>query len=132
VILVDTNIIVDILSNDPNWAEWSIIAMRDYGAEDRLAVNEVIYAELAVRVANEADLARVLSNMNCELERIPTAALHLAGRTFGLYRDRGGLRENILPDFFIGAHAQMTGMRILTRDLHRFRTYFPKVELITP
>jgi predicted nucleic acid-binding protein len=132
VILVDTNIIVDILSGDPNWSEWSIIAMRDHGAEDRLVVNEIIYAELAVRIPEERALSQALSNMNCQLERMPTAALHLAGQTFGLYRDRGGLRENVLPDFFIGAHAQTTGMRILTRDLRRFRTYYPKVELIAP
>ncbi|HEY1708776.1 MAG TPA: type II toxin-antitoxin system VapC family toxin [Rhizomicrobium sp.] len=131
-ILVDTNIVVDVLTGDPNWSEWSIIAIRDNAAGNRLCVNEVIYAELAVRIAEEGQLTQILSDMNCQLERMPTAALHLAGRTFGRYRDRGGLRTNVLPDFFIGAHAQTSGMRILTRDLRRFRTYFPDVELIAP
>lgn len=130
--LVDTNVILDVLTGDSEWFEWSAAQLhrrRDIG---RLSINEIGYAEIAVRMSSEADLRFALSELNIVLDRTPTPALFLAGKAFQRYRRAGGPRVAILPDFFIGAHAQTEGLAILTRDARRYRTYFPKAALITP
>ena len=130
--LVDTNVIVDILSLDPEWIEWSVEQLfrrRDAGP---LFINEITYAELAVRIDAEQDLQLAIADLGVELKRTPTPALFVAGKTFGRYRAAGGPRISVLPDFFIGAHAQVERLPLLTRDTRRYRSYFPEVELIAP
>lgn len=130
-ILVDTNVLLDVLTDDANWAEWSIVALRDH-AKEPLAINDIVYAELAGHAASERELDASLMPFNLALERTPKAALYLAGQVYARYRRAGGQRSGVLPDFLIGAHAQTAGLTILTRDVGRYRTYFPKVKLIAP
>lgn len=130
--LVDTNVVLDVLTNDPAWLDWSAERLDQCRRIDRLYINEITYAELAVGIELEADLQEALSELSIELTRAPTPALFLAGRAFGRYRAAGGPRTSVPPDFFIGAHAQVAWLPILTRDVRRYRTYFPEVELIAP
>ena len=102
------------------------------GLKGRLVINDVIYAELSVGFRDIGLLDRALLKAGVEVEHVPRAALFLAGQVFKLYRDAGGARTGVLPDFFIGAHAAVTGRSLLTRDLRRYRTYFPRLELICP
>ena len=130
--LVDTNVVIDVLSKNPTWLSWAVEQLERARASGQLWINEVVYAELAVHTETEADLNFVLSQLNVRLERTPVQALFNAGRAFRRYRRAGGPRTSVLPDFFIGAHAQVSGLQLLTRDPRRYRTYFPEVELITP
>jgi len=130
--LVDTNVLADILTGDPVWLEWSVEQLSQCREKGSLLINEVTYAELAVRFETESDLSRTLTNFGIHLERAPTPALFSAGKAFARYRAAGGPRTSLLPDFFIGAHAQVTGNSILTRDVRRYRSYFPDVPLIAP
>lgn len=130
--LVDTNVVVDVLSANRDWLQWSVDALERRRQTGLLLINEVTYAELAVRSVSETDLQADIERIGLRLERTPVPALFAAGQTFRLYRTAGGPRLSLLPDFFIGAHAEASGLPILTRDPRRFRTYFPKVELITP
>jgi hypothetical protein len=130
--LVDTNVIVDVLTTDPVWFAWSTDQLARCREAGPLRINEVTYAELAVRMEVESDLQSALSEMGMALERTPTTALFLAGRAFNRYRAAGGPRTSVLPDFFIGAHAEVAQIPILTRDVRRYRTYFAKVTLIAP
>lgn len=130
--LVDTNVLIDVLAKDAVWLAWSIDSLDRCAANGPLLINEVIYAEVSSHMNNEAELQRALTTMNVELERTPIKALFLAGKIFRNYRTAGGIRTGVLPDFFIGAHAQATGIPLLTRDTRRYRSYFPDVELIAP
>ncbi|CAN5310323.1 type II toxin-antitoxin system VapC family toxin [soil metagenome] len=130
--LVDTNVIADIVSGDPVWFHWSSTQLNDARRTVPLHVNEITYAELAVRMDNERQLQGSLVELGITLERTPTRAVFLAGRVFGRYRSAGGPRTAILPDFFIGAHAEVADVPLLTRDVRRYRTYFPAVTLVTP
>jgi hypothetical protein len=130
--LVDTNVLLDLLTNDPRWLEWSVANLRVRAAEGPLLINEVVYAEMAGHVRTEAELDMAIEELKVRLERTPKSALFLAGETFRRYRRLGGVRTGVLPDFFIGAHAQFVRLPILTRDTQRYRTYFPDVELIAP
>lgn len=130
--LVDTNVLIDILTHDGVWFDWSfekLVARRELGD---LLINEITYAELAAGIDDERQLERIVVELGVILEHIPRPALYAAGRTFGRYRAAGGPRTSLIPDFFIGAHAEVAGMPILTRDARRFRTYFPDVKLIAP
>ncbi|MBN8958593.1 MAG: type II toxin-antitoxin system VapC family toxin [Rhizobiales bacterium] len=130
--LVDTNVILDVLTRDSKWLEWSVEQLHHRRDIGQLSINEIGYAEIAVRMSSEAELQFALNELSIVLDRTPTPALFLAGKTFQRYRRAGGPRVAILPDFFIGAHAQTARLAILTRDARRYRTYFPNVELITP
>jgi predicted nucleic acid-binding protein len=130
-ILVDTNIISDVVTPSSDWLAWSVDRL-DKFRDDSLVTNEIVFAELSARLRTEADVHRVLSDLLITLERIPTSGLFAAGQVFRKYRAAGGSRTNVLPDFFIGAHAQVAGMRVLTRDTRPYRAYFPDVELIAP
>jgi predicted nucleic acid-binding protein len=130
--IIDTNVILDILTADPAWLNWSVQQLDQCRRSGLLRINEITYAELAVRSATEADLQVSLSQLGIQLERAPTSALFLAGRTFRRYRAAGGPRTSVLADFFIGAHAEVSSLPLLTRDARRFRTYFPSVQLISP
>lgn len=130
--LVDSNVLIDIMTRDAAWFEWSAGALERCAARGPLIINEIVFAELAVRGASAEALQRDLKTLQVSLEPTPMAALCLAGKVFARYRAAGGTRASLLPDFFIGAFAQSAGLPILTRDTRRYRTYFPKVQLIAP
>lgn len=130
--LVDTNVLLDIVTDDPKWAAWSLRQLDLVVAGGRLAINDVIYAELSVRFDLIEQLDAVLDDFRAELLPIPRPALFLAAKAFNSYRQAGGGRTGILPDFFIGAHAAVTQLPLLSRDARRYRSYFPEVELIAP
>ena len=130
--LVDTNVLLDVATNDPGWADWSIRQLEMAASRGRLIVNDIAYAELSVRFERIEDVDRFLAVGGFEIEATPRAALFLAGKVFRRYRDRGGARTGVLPDFLIGAHAAVIGLPLLTRDVGRYRTYYPTVTLIAP
>ncbi len=130
--LVDTNILLDLVTDDPTWADWSIRQLDAAAVNGSLVINPVIYAELSVRFERIEDLDEVLAEAGVTIEEIPRAALFLAGKVFRRYRAAGGSRTGVLPDFFIGAHAAVSKLPLLTRDIRRYRTYFPTVNLIAP
>jgi predicted nucleic acid-binding protein len=132
VTLVDTNVLIDILSNDPNWRSWSQARLEECSSRGPMVINVVVYAEMAARFVTQEQLDAEITDLNVVLQRVPKAALFLAGRTFERYRRSGGTRTGILPDFFVGAHAEIAQWPLLTRDVGRYRTYFPDVELIAP
>lgn len=131
-ILADSNVLIDVLSRDHTWFTWSAEQLDFFAASGGIIVNEVIYAEIAAQMASESDLDTALLAFGATLERIPKSAIYMAGRAFARYRTLGGVRLGVLPDFFIGAHAEVLGLPVLTRDVSRYRTYFPKVVLVTP
>jgi len=132
VILVDTNVLLDVVLDDRGWSTWSLKALEAAQARDTLAVNAVIYAELSIAFARIEELEQVLTEAGLAVEPIPREALFLAGKAFITYRKRQGAKTNVPPDFFIGAHAAVTDSAILTRDVGRYRAYFPTVTLVTP
>jgi predicted nucleic acid-binding protein len=130
--LVDTNVLLDVVTADPLWADWSIRQLDTAALQGPLVINDVVYAELSVRFAAIEDLNAVLDESGIELAAIPRAALFLAGKVFHRYRAAGGTRTGVLPDFFIGAHAVVSRLNLLTRDARRYRSYFPAIELVIP
>lgn len=131
-LLVDTHVLVDVLQNDPEWADWSITQLRAQAKLHALAINPVIYAEIALSFSTLEALDDVVLTMALELRDIPRPALFLAARAYALYRRRGGSKGQVRPDFFIGAHAAVEGWPLLTRDASRFKTYFPTLHVIAP
>ena len=130
--LVDSNVFLDILTDDPKWAPWSIETLERVLDQGPVAVNPIVYAEVSVGLDRIEELDAILPETSFRREPLPYSASFLAGKAFLAYRHRGGTRSAPLPDFYIGAHAAVAGYRILTRDAQRYRTYFPRVELITP
>lgn len=130
--LVDSNVVIDVLTADPVWLDWSAHALRTAQDQGAPCISDVTFAELSARYTSEHELQRDLGTLALRLERTPQAALFLAGRAFAEYRGAGGPRTSLLADLFIGAHAEAAGLPILTRDPRRFRAYFPSVTLITP
>ena len=130
-ILVDSNILIDVIGDDPVWGERSAAALADAANRAELAVNPIIYAEISVTFPSERALEQILEPARLHRLPLPYEAAFIAGKAFLEYRRRGGARTSPLPDFYIGAHAAVSGLTLLTRDLSRYRTYFPKVELWT-
>jgi predicted nucleic acid-binding protein len=131
-VLVDTNVILDVLTEDVEWFEWSSAALSDAAEIATLVVNPIIYAEVSVRFERIEDLDEALPTSRFARETLPWEAAFLAGKSFLSYRRRGGDRRSPLPDFYIGAHAAVTEMTLLTRDAARYRTYFPRLRVIAP
>lgn len=131
-ILVDTNVLLDVVTDDPQWGDWSQHQLEAAALRERLAVNAVVYAELSIRYERIEELEEMLVSAEIVVAEIPHPALFLAGKVFRDYRRRGGARTGVLPDFFIGAHAAVAKAPLLTRDATRYRTYFPTTELIAP
>ncbi|MGE0876152.1 MAG: type II toxin-antitoxin system VapC family toxin [Burkholderiales bacterium] len=131
-LLVDTNVILDVVGEDPEWADWSQGQLDAASLRYRLAINPVIYAELSISWRRIEELEAMLAKGGFRVEPIPREALFLAGKAFLNYRKRTGVKTGVLPDFFIGAHAAVAGVPLLTRDTRRYRTYFPGLELIAP
>jgi predicted nucleic acid-binding protein len=132
VTLVDTNVLLDLVTADPSWADWSIAALEVASLRGPLYIDPVIYAELSTRYERIETLEKFVAGAGLEMLELPRPALFLAGKAFAQYRKAGGTRTGVLPDFFIGAHAAIAGLPLLTRDEGRYRTYFPKLDLITP
>jgi predicted nucleic acid-binding protein len=132
VVIVDTNVLVDVLEDDPDWADWSIDRMRQLSKVHEFAINPVIYAELSLTFDAVEDLDAVVADLELKYVEVPRPALFLAGKAFVRYRRQGGVKTSVLADFFIGAHAAVMGCPILTRDTRRYLGYFPTVELIAP
>ena len=131
-ILVDTNVLLDIFQNDPEWAAWSQDKLDAASATDSLAINPVIYSELSIAFARIEELEAVLTEAALTVESIPREALFLAGKVFLAYRRARGSKQSVLPDFYIGAHAAVMRWPLLTRDVARYRSYFPGISLISP
>lgn len=130
--LVDTNVLLDLVTNDETWADWSVAQLEEASLRGPLVINDVVYAELSVRYERIEDLEAFIDAAGLELRPLPRSALFLAGKVFTRYRRSGGTRTGVLPDFFIGAHAAVAELPLLTRDVGRYQTYFPTVELIVP
>ena len=131
-LLVDTNVLVDVLEDDPQWADWSARQLKGQSQVHVLAINPVIYAELSLTFTQSEALDETLEDLGLAVLEMPRPALFLAGKAFIRYRHGDGQKNNVLADFFIGAHAAVLGCTILTRDARRYRSYFPTVPLITP
>jgi predicted nucleic acid-binding protein len=131
-LLVDTNVLVDVLQNDPQWADWSIAQLRAQASVHALVINPIIYAEISFSFSTLEALDEVVATLALALREIPRPALFLAAKAYAQYRRRGGSKLQVQPDFFIGAHAAVEGWPLLTRDASRFRTYFPTLEVLAP
>lgn len=131
-VIVDTNVLLDVLEDDPDWADWSVVRMRELAKIHALAINPVIYSELSLAFEAFEDFETAVADLELKFLELPRPALFLAGKAFARYRKRGGTKTNVLADFFIGAHAAVMGFPILTRDTRRYRGYFPSIELIAP
>ena len=131
-LLVDTNVLLDVLLDDPRWAEWSIQQLRAQASVHELAINPVIYAEVSLAFSTIEALDATLDRMRLAYHEVPKPALFLAGKAFERHRRRGGGKAQVLPDFVIGAHAAVRRWPLLTRDASRFRTYFPGLTVVAP
>jgi predicted nucleic acid-binding protein len=131
-VLVDTNVLLDVLTRDPVWEDWSSAALEDAAETSILVINPLIYAEVSIGFDRIEDLDAVLPPSAFVREDLPWDAAFLAGKSFVAYRRRGGVRHAPLPDFYIGAHAAVRRYDLLTRDPRRYQTYFPSVQLIAP
>jgi predicted nucleic acid-binding protein len=129
---VDTNVILDLVADDPRWSDWSALRLQMAAIAGPLAINDAVYAELSVRYDTIEALDAMLAALGVRLEPIPRAGLFLAAKAFRRYRLRGGTRTGVLPDFFIGAHAAVSHVALLARDPTRYRDYFPTLRLGNP
>lgn len=131
-VLVDSNVLLDIATDDPRWGAWSAETLEDIAEESVLVINPVIYAEVSVGFDSIEELDAAIPPDVFRRDPLPYESAFLAGKAFLDYRRRGGTRRSPLPDFYIGAHAAIAGLRLLTRDERRYRTYFPRLEVIGP
>lgn len=130
--LVDSNVLLDILTEDPMWEDWSTTALTDAAEAGPLHINPIVYSEVSIRFTTVEALEDALPSEDYRRQPIPWAAAFLAGKVFLDHRHKKGAKSTTLPDFFIGAHAAVAGLDLLTRDVGRYRTYFPTVVLIAP
>ena len=131
-VIVDSNVLLDVITGDATWASWSSTALAKVATDAALVINPLVYAEVSIRYDSIEELESALPQTLLRREDLPFNAGFLAGKAYVTYRHRGGRRRSLLPDFLIGAHAALAGYRILTRDPRRYRSYFPTVELISP
>ncbi len=131
-VLVDTNVIIDYLNAGGECFDWSAAMLAEMSQRGRVAINPIIYAEVAIAFRAIDDVELALPREYFVRLSLPWDSCFLAGKAFAQYRRRGGKRTSVLPDFFIGAHAAVSGMTLLTRDARRYRTYFPRLDIISP
>lgn len=131
-ILIDSNVLLDIATKDPVWFDWSFSSLAEAAEDSALCINPLVYAEASTRYASPQEFDETFPEDIFKRVGLPFAAAFVAGRAHLKYRKSGGTRTSPLPDFYIGAHAAVAGFRILTRDTRRYKTYFPSVELIAP
>lgn len=129
--LVDSNVLIDVFEQDPSWHDWSVQKLEQGARSGRLLINPLIYAEISLAFSDSKKLDTLLGT-HIEREDLPWEAAFVAGRAFEQYRRTGGVKTSPLPDFYIGAHALTQNHYLLTRDTRRYKTYFPKLKLITP
>jgi predicted nucleic acid-binding protein len=130
--IVDSNVLIDVVTDDPVWGAWSRAALERVSTVEMLVVNPIVYAEISVGFDRIEEVDQLLPEGSFRREELPYDAAFLAGKAFRAYRRRGGQARAPLPDFYIGAHAAVCGHRLLTRDASRFRTYFPRLDIIAP
>jgi predicted nucleic acid-binding protein len=130
--LVDSNILLDLVTRDERWAAWSLEALGAAAARGPVVMNEIVYAEISVRYARSEEVDAFIEGVGLTMEAVPRPALFHAAKVFERYRKLGGTRTGVLPDFFIGAHAATADLPLLTRDPQRYRSYFPAVRLLMP
>jgi predicted nucleic acid-binding protein len=131
-VLVDANVLLDLVTDDPVWFSWSQARLEEAALAGSILINDIVYSEISTRYRRVEDVDAMLARAIVDIAPMPRAALFLAGKAFLQYRANGGSRNGVLPDFFIGAHASVEGWPLLTRDVRRYRTYFPTVQLIAP
>jgi predicted nucleic acid-binding protein len=131
-VLVDSNVILDVVTDDPRWGEWSSSTLARCAESGVLVINPIIYAEVSVGFDRIEELDQVLPTDSFRRDPLPWEAAFLAGKCFLAYRRRGGSRRSPLPDFYIGAHAAVKDLVVLTRDPRRYRTYFPHLNILSP
>ncbi|MGD0640639.1 MAG: type II toxin-antitoxin system VapC family toxin [Roseiarcus sp.] len=131
-VLIDSNVLLDLMTEDAQWFAWSAAAVASAADRFRLVINPVVYAEVSVRFSRIEELDAALPKEMFEREPIPYEAAFLAGKSYLAYRRRGGTKRSPLPDFLIGAHAAIAGYRLMTRDARRYRSYLPSLPLIAP
>ncbi len=131
-VLVDTNVLLDIATEDPEWFDWSVARLDQAANRDGLAINPIVYAELSVHYESLELLEAALSGHPFARLALPWDAAFVAGKAYRRYRGRKGAKRSPLPDFYIGAHAAVAGLALLTRDAKRYRDYFPRLKLISP
>lgn len=131
-VLVDSNVLLDVVTDDPNWGEWSSSMLARCAEHGMLVINPIIYAEVSISFARIEELDQVLPTGVFLRHSLPWEAAFLAGKCFLEYRRRGGARRSPLPDFYIGAHAAVAGFALLTRDANRYRTYFRGLHILSP
>ena len=131
-ILVDSNVLIDVMQDDPTWADWSAAQLQRARATQKLAINAVILAELSVNYETLDEIKGYLDAVGIVTKAVPEEAAFAAGHAFMKYRRRKGVKTGVLPDFLIGAHALAAGYTLLTRDVARYKTYFPGLVLIHP
>jgi predicted nucleic acid-binding protein len=132
VTLVDSNVLLDVFVRTQNWWQWSLRQLEYAALQGPLLINDVIYAETSIRFQSVEEFNKALTEAGVTTTPVPKTALFLAGKVFTRYRNAGGARAGVLPDLFIGAHAQVEQLPLLTRDVRRYRSYFPTVNLIAP
>ena len=130
--LIDSNVLLDLVTDGEAWADWSQVQLERAAMRGPLVINDVIYAEVSTRYATVEAVDAALSELNIDVAKLPRTALFLAGKAYLRYRTAGGVRTGVLADFFIGAHAAVEELPLLTRDTRRYRNYFPTVRLISP
>lgn len=131
-VIVDSNVLLDVFTEDSRWLSWSSNALERIANEFRIVINPVIYGEVSIRFERIEELDEALPSAIFEREDIPYEAAFLAGKAYLAYRRQAGTKSSLLPDFYVGAHAAIRSYRVLTRDVARYRTYFPKLVLIAP
>lgn len=131
-LLVDSNVILDIFLNDPNWADWSESVLANHSVHTTLYINSIVYTEVSVGFEKIEDLESALYKGGFQMIELPKEALFLAGKAYLRYKKGRGIKRSPLPDFYIGAQAAVLGLDLITRDVTRYRKYFPKVKLICP
>ncbi len=131
-VLIDSNVLLDVFTDDPIWGDWSAGVLDEYGKTTSLYINSVVYAEVSIGFEKIEELESALQFADLKILEIPKEALFLAGKMFLKYRKQGGGKRSPLPDFFIGAQATVFGMKLITRDQSRYQTYFPTAEIIAP
>jgi predicted nucleic acid-binding protein len=131
-VIADSNVLLDIFTEDSRWLSWSSNTLERIANESRIVINPVIYGEVSIRFERIEELDEALPPAVFEREDIPYEAAFLAGKAYLAYRRQAGTKSSLLPDFYVGAHAAIRGYRVLTRDVARYRTYFPKLVLIAP
>jgi predicted nucleic acid-binding protein len=130
--LIDSNVLFDVLTRTPDWWQWSLEQLEQAALNGPLVINDVVYAEVSTRYPSVDVVDSILRDLGVDLVAMPRAALFLAGKAYLSYRTAGGVRTGVLSDFFIGAHAAVEHLPLLTRDIRRYRSYFPTVNLIAP